>query len=114
MLYILYESASGYALFERVESEEIADESPELQKSIQDFGRFSRLVKFKSFVPFASAESALENVNAVSEGAHSLSPAPYHVSARRAGESDGTTNPRFGFPSHTQDWCTMSSSTSLN
>jgi nucleolar protein 56 len=68
VLYVLYESASGYALFERIESEEIADESPELQKSIQDFGRFSRLVKFKSFVPFVSAESALENVNAISEG----------------------------------------------
>jgi nucleolar protein 56 len=68
VLYVLFESASGYALFERVESEEIADESPELQKSIQDFGRFARLVKFKSFLPFASAESALENVNAISEG----------------------------------------------
>jgi nucleolar protein 56 len=69
VLYVLYESASGYALFERIESEEIADESPELQRSIQDFGRFSRIVKFKSFVPFVSAESALENVNAISEGA---------------------------------------------
>jgi nucleolar protein 56 len=68
VLYVLYESASGYALFERIESEEIADESPELQRSIQDFGRFSRIVKFKSFVPFVSAESALENVNAISEG----------------------------------------------
>jgi len=68
-LFLLFESAPGYALFERVESEEIADESAELQRSLQDFGRFTRLVKFRSFLPFESAESALENVNAISEGA---------------------------------------------
>ncbi|KAL6041331.1 snoRNP complex protein nop56 [Balamuthia mandrillaris] len=68
VLYVLYESASGYALFERVESEEISNESPEYQKSILDFGRFTQIVKLNSFLPFPSAESALENINSISEG----------------------------------------------
>jgi nucleolar protein 56 len=68
MLYLLFETASGYALFERVQSEEIGDELPEVQKSIEDFTRFARIVHLKSFFPFPSAESALENINAISEG----------------------------------------------
>eukprot|EP01087_Luapelamoeba_hula_P012733 TRINITY_DN3582_c0_g1_i1.p1 TRINITY_DN3582_c0_g1~~TRINITY_DN3582_c0_g1_i1.p1 ORF type:complete len:488 (-),score=115.33 TRINITY_DN3582_c0_g1_i1:61-1524(-) len=67
-LVLLFETSSGYGLFERTESEEIAAESPEVQASLVDFSRFSKIVHLKSFMPFASAESALENINAVSEG----------------------------------------------
>jgi hypothetical protein len=88
------QSASGYALFERVKSEEIGLKLDEVQKSVTDLKRFSALVKLKgmfrislrsrsarvltpcspaalhctAFLPFTSAESALENINKVSEG----------------------------------------------
>jgi len=64
----MYESASGYGLFEVVESEEIASVDDEVQASVTDMARFSRLVKFKAFQPFKSAEEALNNINAISEG----------------------------------------------
>jgi nucleolar protein 56 len=67
-LYLLYESASGYGIFEQVKSEEIGSTLPEVQDSIVDLQRFNKIVKLKSFLPFRSAEDALENINAVSEG----------------------------------------------
>lgn len=67
-LYLLFESASGYALFERIESEEIGQELPEVQKSTQDLSKFGRIVKLKSFIPFKSAAHALENINDITEG----------------------------------------------
>lgn len=68
LLYILFESASGYGLFEQVKTEEIAIMSAEVQASINDLQKFSGLVKLKSFLPFTSAEQALQNINSVSEG----------------------------------------------
>jgi len=67
--YLLFELASGYALFERLGSEEIGEELKEVQNATDDFSRFSKLIRFHSFLPFPSAESALENINAISEGA---------------------------------------------
>ncbi len=67
-LNLLFESSSGYALFEVVKAEEIGAMSEAVQETIQDLARFSKIVKLKSFLPFTSAESALENINAVSEG----------------------------------------------
>eukprot|EP01083_Nonionella_stella_P176888 620230_1 len=67
-LFILFEHAAGYALFERVESEEIGMELDEVASSITELSRFSKIMKLKSFLPFTSAESALENVNSISEG----------------------------------------------
>jgi nucleolar protein 56 len=64
LLYLLYESAAGYALFERVKSDEIQLTA----NDINDLTKFSSMVKLKSFLPFTSAEQALENINAVSEG----------------------------------------------
>jgi len=66
--FILFESASGYALFERLESEVIGELSDEAQKSFNDFFRFKQLVQLKAFLPFKSAENALENINHISEG----------------------------------------------
>lgn len=68
LLYLLYEAASGYALFERVNSEEIGVKLDEVQQSVTDLKRFSQIVKLKGFCPFTSAENALENINAISEG----------------------------------------------
>ena len=65
-LYLLYETAAGFGLFEAEESENIA--LNEIQKSIIDLQRFGKMVKLKAFAPFTNAEMALENINAVSEG----------------------------------------------
>lgn len=44
-LYLLFESASGYALFERVKSEGI--QLSAAQRDITDLKRFQEIVKFK-------------------------------------------------------------------
>lgn len=110
VLYLLFESASGYALFERVAAEEITPKA----EDVTDLKKFSAIVKLKgahtvenrrsglrrvhctnaamhpqsahvtvfscvwhvcaaAFLPFESAEAALENINAISEGACSSS-----------------------------------------
>ncbi|OQR97900.1 nucleolar protein Nop56 [Achlya hypogyna] len=66
--FVLFESASGYALFEVVEAEQIGQLLDHVQKGVQDLAKFGAAVKLKAFAPFASAESALENINAISEG----------------------------------------------
>lgn len=66
-LFVLYESASGYALMEVNEAEEIGSLLEEVQQAVLDPQRFCRTVKLKSFQPFTTAENALENVNAISE-----------------------------------------------
>uniref|UniRef100_A0A7R9YF44 Nucleolar protein 56 n=1 Tax=Pinguiococcus pyrenoidosus TaxID=172671 RepID=A0A7R9YF44_9STRA len=70
--YILFESASGFAVFEAVEFEEIGSGTAEVQEAVSDVARFGRAVKLKGFQPFTSPENALMNINAVSE--HVLSP----------------------------------------
>ena len=66
-LYVLYESAAGYALFEREEMEEIAVELPKLQAALDSMEHFSKLIKLKAFQPFLTSEKALENMKAVTE-----------------------------------------------
>jgi nucleolar protein 56 len=68
VLYVLYESASGYALFEVSASEDIAALDEAVQEAVSDMGKFSRTIQFKAFKPFESAENALENINCISEG----------------------------------------------
>ena len=48
-LYVLYESASGYSLFEVVESGDLAALKTEVQNSVTDLARFSKIVKLKAF-----------------------------------------------------------------
>ena len=67
-LFLLFESSSGYALFERSESEEIAGQVDAIQDAQTDVKRFSKCVSLKAFVPFTSAEDALSNINDISEG----------------------------------------------
>merc|ERR1711934_65139 len=66
--YIFFESASGFALFERTESEDVGKLEEEVQKSVLEMKRFGKTVKLMSFLPFKSAENALECQNASSEG----------------------------------------------
>jgi nucleolar protein 56 len=65
--YVLFESAAGYGLFSILESDEISTLADEVQSGLSDFSKFQRVVKMVSFLPFLTAESALENINAISE-----------------------------------------------
>lgn len=65
--FTLFESASGYGLFSVLESEEIGSLLEEVQASINDLSKFQRIVKLVAFLPFDTAENALENMNAITE-----------------------------------------------
>lgn len=67
-LYLLYESASGYALFETTGLDEIGQNADAIQESVTDLNRFGQVVKLQSFCPFTSAADALEQCNSVTEG----------------------------------------------
>ena len=69
--HLLFETASGYALFETKLHEGIGSKSQTVQDSIIDLKKFSKMVSLTSFLPFKSAAQALENMNDVSEGAWS-------------------------------------------
>ena len=64
----LFESASGYAIFEVKFVENIAAKTHVVQESIKDLAKFGKMVNLMSFSPFKSAAQALENANDVSEG----------------------------------------------
>ncbi|XP_018430814.1 PREDICTED: nucleolar protein 56 [Nanorana parkeri] len=68
LLHVLFEHAAGYALFGVKEVEEIGMLMPQVEQSLQNIGKFNTIVKLVAFFPFKSAQSALENVNAISEG----------------------------------------------
>lgn len=68
LTHVLYEGASGYALFTVTQQEEIAAKSKQLQDAISDLSTFQQMVQLASFLPFTSAAMALENANDVSEG----------------------------------------------
>ncbi|XP_055373831.1 nucleolar protein 56 [Condylostylus longicornis] len=67
-LYVLHEHAAGYALFSVAEFEEISMFLPQVESSVTDFSKFHSLVKLVGFSPFKTAVTALENINAISEG----------------------------------------------
>jgi len=66
--FVLFECASGYALFERTMSEDIGQELEEVQQAVLDLSKFGKMINLKSFIPFKSATNALENMNDISEG----------------------------------------------
>lgn len=68
-LFVLHESAAGFALFEVVAFEEIGALLEGAMNSVTQLDRFSRAVKLKAFQPFESAEDALMSINAISEHA---------------------------------------------
>ncbi|XP_062430840.1 nucleolar protein 56 isoform X2 [Rhea pennata] len=68
LLHALFEHAAGYALFAVREVEEISLLLPQVEESVLSVGKFHNVVKLVAFSPFKSAQSALENMNAVSEG----------------------------------------------
>eukprot|EP01132_Coremiostelium_polycephalum_P006600 gene6600-8169_t len=66
--HILFETATGFYLFQVTGTESIAEFTPQVQKDMEDYSKFSRVVKMIGSVPFTTAENALENINALSEG----------------------------------------------
>uniref|UniRef100_A0ACD5X4Q0 Uncharacterized protein n=1 Tax=Avena sativa TaxID=4498 RepID=A0ACD5X4Q0_AVESA len=67
-LYLLFESASGYALFHAYGIDEIGQSVDAVRSSVLDLKRFSKAVKLAGFTPFSSAIDALNQCNAISEG----------------------------------------------
>ncbi|KAK9804044.1 hypothetical protein WJX73_007724 [Symbiochloris irregularis] len=67
-LYLLFETASGYSLLETKGLDELGTASAQVQQSVNDLARFSKIVNLVAFKPFKSAIEALEQVNAVAEG----------------------------------------------
>ena len=68
----LFESASGYAIFDVKLHESIGSRIKSVQDSLSDFSKFGKMVSLISFSPFKSAAEALENINDVSEGMYHL------------------------------------------
>ncbi|XP_066398244.1 nucleolar protein 56-like [Miscanthus floridulus] len=67
-LYLLFESASGYALFHAYGIDEIGQSVDAVRASVLDLQRFGKAVKLTGFSPFSSAVDALNQCNAISEG----------------------------------------------
>mmetsp|Transcript_38840 Transcript_38840/g.53949 ORF Transcript_38840/g.53949 Transcript_38840/m.53949 type:complete len:506 (-) Transcript_38840:464-1981(-) len=66
--HLLFESASGYALFEIDATDEIGATAEAVKESVADLQRFGKIVKLVGFKPFTSAANALEQINSISEG----------------------------------------------
>ncbi|XP_062991910.1 nucleolar protein 56 [Elgaria multicarinata webbii] len=68
LLHVLFEHAAGYALFALKQVEEVGLLLPQVEESVLNLGKFLSVIKLVAFSPFKSAQSALENINAISEG----------------------------------------------
>jgi len=64
-LFILYESAQGYFLFEKEDYDETGGSLSKVQKAVQSLERFSKTTKLVGSHPFKTAEEALENITAL-------------------------------------------------
>ena len=65
--FVLFESASGFALFSVSEQDEIAAVTPEVQAALLDFPRLQKITRLVAFHPYDTAEDALDNMNAITE-----------------------------------------------
>ena len=65
---MLFETAYGYTLFERLESDEIGANIETVINTMQDISKFGRVIKLQAFLPFKNAAEALQNINDISEG----------------------------------------------
>ena len=48
-MFILFETASGYCLFEKEEYDEVAGQLTQIQKAINNVERFSKMVKLVAY-----------------------------------------------------------------
>lgn len=67
-LFLLYESAAGYALFIKKEFEDTAQTQEAIQASILEPKTFGKMVTLHAWTPFTTAEDALDQVNAIAAG----------------------------------------------
>lgn len=67
-LYLLFESAAGYALFKKKEFEETAETEEEVQNALLDAKKFGKMVALHAWTPFKNAEDALNQVNSIAAG----------------------------------------------
>lgn len=67
-LYLLYESASGYALFHAHGLDEIGQNTEAVRNSVSDLNRFGKVVQLTAFQPLESALDGLNQINSLSEG----------------------------------------------
>ncbi|VVC33639.1 NOSIC,Nop domain,NOP5, N-terminal [Cinara cedri] len=67
-LTVLYEHATGFTLFKVKEFEEIGSELAQVEKSVRDLQRFTKIVELLAFAPFKTSVDALESINSISEG----------------------------------------------
>lgn len=68
-MYLLHESAAGYALFLKKEFLDAGEAEDAVQESIKDLKKFSKMISMHAWSPFTTAEEALAQVNAIAEGA---------------------------------------------
>lgn len=66
--HLLFECATGAAIFECLQTEEIGNKTKQVQESIKDLNTFGRMVRLISFSPFKNALEALQGCLDVSEG----------------------------------------------
>ena len=67
-LHVLFEHATGYALFRVKEFEEIGLLQAQVEESVVDVARFSSVIRLVAFTAFRSGPNALDNMNSISEG----------------------------------------------
>lgn len=69
-LYLLLETASGYALFLRKEFDELGQASLDnsVLQQLEEAKSFKKLVELKSFHPFLTAEEALAEITSIANG----------------------------------------------
>merc|ERR1712070_548132 len=65
ILFLLYESVIGYAVFQYFLTDEINHRTNFIQKAYQRIDRFGRIIKLVGFKVFNSILIALENIDAV-------------------------------------------------
>ena len=70
----LFETSSGYAVFEVKLHDVVGSQEKAVQASIEDYSKFAKMVSLVSFAPFQSAAHALENMNDISESTSSIRP----------------------------------------
>jgi hypothetical protein len=70
--HLLFECATGAAIFECLQTEEIGNKTKQVQESIKDLNTFGRMVRLISFAPFKNALEALQGCLDVSEGENIL------------------------------------------
>lgn len=61
-LFILFDTASGYSLFEVKEYDATGGSLSKVQKAVNSLERFSKMVSLVAYQPFKTAEEALENI----------------------------------------------------